>query len=275
MIPTASGIYRIRNLLTARVYIGSAVNMAKRRGIHLHQLRHSKHHSVKLQRAWDKAGEGAFVFEVVEIVNDASQLLAREQVWLDETRAWVTGYNCNPTAGSSLGRKFTEETKAKFSAARIGKVRSIEARMRQSEATRGKPKSPEHRAKLAAANKTRGAAATKARLQREAEAKALRVAQRASNAPPPNCVCLTCGKQYRVNPAEAKRGGKFCSRACYYLSKVLPTQTRTCKKCGERFSFPRERDHRYCPPCAGRGSDPLPPELRPGRSKRTAKEIAA
>ena len=68
MSKTGSGIYAIVHIETGRKYVGSAVNLTKRWNIHRHGLRNKKHHSAALQRAWDKYGEAAFSFEVLEVV---------------------------------------------------------------------------------------------------------------------------------------------------------------------------------------------------------------
>lgn len=252
MIPKASGIYRIRNLLTGRIYIGSAVNMHKRFGIHLHQLRNNKHHSRKLQRAWNKGGEDVFVFEVIEFVPVKERLLEREQFWLDLTRASEVGYNCTPVAGSTLGRRFTKETLAKLSkSARTRPPVTPEARAKMSISGRGRVRSPEHQARLAAANKARGAKATAERIQREAEARSLREQLRLVP-PTPNRVCASCGKDFFAKQKDIERGGgKFCCASCYHGSRFKPLFTRTCRKCGGKFSFPREHDFRWCNNCRG------------------------
>lgn len=246
MTSPASGIYRIRNILNDRVYIGSAVNLARRWGLHKHQLRQNKHHSLKLQRAWNKYGEDRFVFEIVELVDDRGMLVEREQNWLDSTSACACGYNTVPVAGSSLGHKYSKESRDKLRASRLGHVRSLESRIKQSEAMRGKPKSPEHRASMAAANKARGDRATAARLKRDAEKRENRL-RLLSIGPLPNKVCSHCGKMFY---APNCRLGKYCSQSCYHSAKITDSFTRTCRKCGNKFTFHREKGHRYCPPCA-------------------------
>lgn len=49
-----SGIYQIINLVNGKCYVGSAVNIKKRCYYHLRSCRLNKHHSKKLQRAWNK-----------------------------------------------------------------------------------------------------------------------------------------------------------------------------------------------------------------------------
>lgn len=44
-----SGIYRIINVINNKFYIGSAINLRKRRNTHFEQLNNNKHHSIYLQ----------------------------------------------------------------------------------------------------------------------------------------------------------------------------------------------------------------------------------
>ena len=123
----SSGIYQIRNLVTDKVYVGSAVHFGRRWSLHKRRLRQQTHHSAKLQNAWNKYGEAHFEFTVLEVVADKGRLLEREQHWLDATNAPTDGMNMSPAAGSLLGAKFSDES-----------------RRRMSEAHRGVKKSPEH-----------------------------------------------------------------------------------------------------------------------------------
>ena len=72
-----SGIYRIRNLVNGKFYLGSAKDIKCRWNRHRYDLRRKNHHSQYLQRAWDLHGEESFVFEVVEEVS-VSGLFQRE-----------------------------------------------------------------------------------------------------------------------------------------------------------------------------------------------------
>lgn len=110
-----SGIYKIRNIINEKCYVGSAVDFEKRWGGHKHGLKEGKHHSRHLQAAWQKYGKKSFVFEIVEKC-EKLLLIEREQYYLDVLKPQ---YNISPTAGSSLGVKHTEETKKK-----VGKASS-------------------------------------------------------------------------------------------------------------------------------------------------------
>lgn len=60
-----SGVYAIR--CPAGAYVGRTRDMRVRWANHRAVLRRGKHHSRRLQAAWDKYGESAFQFEVVSL----------------------------------------------------------------------------------------------------------------------------------------------------------------------------------------------------------------
>jgi group I intron endonuclease len=115
-------IYKISSIIKPhRVYVGSAVNFKARKSVHISQLRSGKHHSKKLQRHFNKYGEGDIIFSVIESVDDKSFLIKREQFYID---AFSPYFNTCPTAGSNLGRKFgafSKERSIKQSKALKGK----------------------------------------------------------------------------------------------------------------------------------------------------------
>jgi group I intron endonuclease len=157
MIPAQPGIYAIVNLTNGRHYVGSAINIRKRKAVHLCELRKGKHDNSKLQRAFNKYGEAEFRFDVLELVADTTLLIEREQFWMDSTRPF---YNILRVAGSSLGRKATDETKAKIAAKARGRKCNFTAEHRAniSRATKGKrhgPLSEAHRAQISEVQKAR------------------------------------------------------------------------------------------------------------------------
>lgn len=119
-----SGIYSIENKTDGKEYIGSSVNLKRRLNCHQVLLNSNRHPNQKLQRAWNKYGSENFVIEVLEYLQPTKEiLLEREQHWIELLDVVATGYNISPTARSSLGTKFTEETRAKMRAAAVGKIR--------------------------------------------------------------------------------------------------------------------------------------------------------
>lgn len=134
-VPQTSGIYRITCIVTGKFYIGSATNLQKRKNQHTWALKNNQHHTKPLQNAWNKYGEKAFVFEVLELVLPMLQL-EREQYWLDRLQPFgKKGFNINPIANvpsvspetcekirlAKLGHTLSTEGRAKISAAKTGK----------------------------------------------------------------------------------------------------------------------------------------------------------
>lgn len=111
-----SGIYKIENTVSGKLYIGSAINIATRIRKHKESLKRKKHHSIKLQNAWNKYGADVFNFEII-LVCDRHNLIMYEQAFIDFFSAFKDGYNMCPAAGNRLGLKHSIKTKIKMSAA--------------------------------------------------------------------------------------------------------------------------------------------------------------
>lgn len=101
----ASGIYKIINAVNNKFYVGSAVDLKRRKSRHFSELRNNKHNNKHLQAAWNKYGEQAFVFVVVE-ETDKTNLLEAENKWLYEHVGKDYCYNIGTDATApSLGMK--------------------------------------------------------------------------------------------------------------------------------------------------------------------------
>ena len=131
------GIYVIRNNVNGKVYVGSAVDFAKRWGGHRWRLENGRHHSRHLQAAWKIYGSEAFTFEWEEILHKSpsesradynKRMLAREQWNIDRYQAanGKYGYNVSPTAGNTLGVPCHYSTRIKIGAANKGRKHSAE-----------------------------------------------------------------------------------------------------------------------------------------------------
>jgi group I intron endonuclease len=172
-------IYKIINLTNGKFYVGSTTNRKERFRTHRNKLRSNKHHCAHLQAAWNKYGEEAFLFHIVEEIEDESLLQAAEDAWLTE---WVGKDNCynhglrsgapwrgvqkemHPSFGRVMsegqkevlraarlaqqdprtGRQHSDETKAKISAAKLANP---------SKHWLGKERSEETKAKIGAAQR--------------------------------------------------------------------------------------------------------------------------
>jgi group I intron endonuclease len=95
-----SGVYAIVNNITGKMYIGSTKMFIKRFTYHKNELIKNKHHSIKLQRSYNKYGGEFFEFIILEEVLDKNELYVIEQNWLNKTQVWIDGYNISPYAGN-------------------------------------------------------------------------------------------------------------------------------------------------------------------------------
>jgi len=113
------GVYRIRNKVNDKRYIGSSEDVEGRWNDHQNTLRVGSN-SIVLQRAWDKYGEENFVFEIEEEVKgNRKVLLAREQIFLDEGFELGILYNVARKAG---GGNLGSEVNNRISQALKGRV---------------------------------------------------------------------------------------------------------------------------------------------------------
>ena len=109
-----TGVYEIVHNASGKRYVGSTAKSFKARWrLHRLALSKGKHHSVLLQRAWNKYGAGAFEFRVVEFTNP-EHAIAIEQTFLDWRKSANPkfGYNIAPTAGNTLGLKWSNDSRA-------------------------------------------------------------------------------------------------------------------------------------------------------------------
>jgi len=150
-----SGIYRIINSVNGNIYIGSSVDLIRRRKQHFIALLNNKHFNNHLQSAYNKYGECNFEFEVIENIDFCEdlqeKLLEREQYYLDLLKP---EYNICRIAGS-FGMQQTEETKHKISNSTKGVKKSKEHAENIRNAQRGKNLTEEHRKKLSDSEKNR------------------------------------------------------------------------------------------------------------------------
>lgn len=134
------GIYEICNQRDgkATTYVGSSIDIKRRWNHHRCLLGKGGHFNVHLQNAWDRYGEDAFEWRVIEEIKNRENLLEREQFWLDHYLGFQDAcYNIAITAGPA--GPMSEETRRKIGNAHRGKRQSEEHRRKIGEANRGKP----------------------------------------------------------------------------------------------------------------------------------------
>ncbi len=120
-----SGIYKITNIINGKVYIGQSCHINRRFMEHVSALTHNSCYNKHLQRSWNKYGQDAFRFEIVEEC-PVELLNEREMHYVQVFDSKLNGYNQTDGGGGCRGYICSDETCRKLS-----------------EALRGRPKSPE------------------------------------------------------------------------------------------------------------------------------------
>lgn len=104
------GVYKITNITNGDFYIGSSINIEKRKYVHFYQLDKNIHHNKYFQRAYNKYKKDNFIFELVEECEE-NELLVREQYHIDSLSPI---YNNLRFAGNSKGYKHSKEAVEKM-----------------------------------------------------------------------------------------------------------------------------------------------------------------
>lgn len=112
---SSSGIYKIVCIKNKKVYIGSSVDLKKRKREHFSSLRNKTHFNSYLQNCFNTYGEQSFVFEIVLYCEKAFLLLnEEEQIRIHDS--FNNGFNFLETPSKNMfGFKHTEESKNKMS----------------------------------------------------------------------------------------------------------------------------------------------------------------
>lgn len=187
-MPHTSGVYKITCMSNNKVYVGSSIDMFQRTKGHVALLRYNKHCNKHLQFAWNKYGESAFRFDVIELVLSFC-VQFREQYWINKLKAsnHRKGFNMNPIASgahyatletrekignaskervftqqhrariaaSNSGRRRSDESKAKIRNARARQVISEESKQKRSETLKGKIRPDDVRLRISESHRAR------------------------------------------------------------------------------------------------------------------------
>lgn len=127
-----SCIYQIENTVNGKIYVGQTKDYHDRVLSHISSLKRGCAANMHLQRAWDKYGEDAFQFSVLEYC-DTANLNQREIYWIQEKDSFHSGYNMTLGGGGIRGHQASEETKQKISAALSGRIVSEETKQKMRE----------------------------------------------------------------------------------------------------------------------------------------------
>jgi group I intron endonuclease len=109
------GIYKIENLVDGKIYVGSSIELIKRKSKHFYLLRKGIHDNIHLQNAYNKFGENSFVFTILEYCV-VENLIDRENYHIFTYKSNEGNYGYNLATVNEFRRNtFNQEVKVKLS----------------------------------------------------------------------------------------------------------------------------------------------------------------
>jgi len=109
------GIYKIENLVDGKIYVGSSIELIKRKSKHFYLLRKGIHDNIHLQNAYNKFGENSFVFIILEYCV-VENLIDRENYYIFAYKSNEGNYGYNLATVNEFRRNtFNQEVKVKLS----------------------------------------------------------------------------------------------------------------------------------------------------------------
>ena len=97
-----TGVYIILNKITNKFYVGHSVDIYKRFNSHRYLLKNNRHHSIYLQRAWNKYGEDNFEFIIIKQGISEEESIILEQFYIDEYKNYIYNVSNKATSGGDL-----------------------------------------------------------------------------------------------------------------------------------------------------------------------------
>lgn len=114
IVPKSSGIYLIESISTDRKYVGSSIDLRRRKHEHFKDFSKGTHYNSFLQGHATVYGADDLRFVIIEFCS-SDKLIEREQYYIDSIQP---KFNLCPAASSRLGTKHTDEAIRKMTGPR-------------------------------------------------------------------------------------------------------------------------------------------------------------
>jgi len=107
-----AGVYRI-STPSGKTYIGSSTDVRRRKRQHMFDLKNNKHHSIRLQRSFNKYGFDAMMFEHICCLIPNQNLMDLEQMMIDQEKPQLnmTNSSYSPMRDPEVAKKQGETAK--------------------------------------------------------------------------------------------------------------------------------------------------------------------
>lgn len=138
-------VYAIKNLVNGKFYIGKTVRDYNTRVLlgHFSMLKNNKHSNKHLQSSWNKYGQCAFIYGVIEGDIIKSDINKKEMYWINYYNSCDLGYN--KTRGGdggfgtshNKGRKHSDKSKLNMRLAKLGRKLKEETKIKISNKLKG------------------------------------------------------------------------------------------------------------------------------------------
>lgn len=147
------GIYKITNVVDGKNYVGSSIELSRRKNTHFNLLRNNKHPNRYLQNAYNKYGEDNFKFTPIEFVEEKElELCEAKHIKELNSMYYSNGYNLKDV--DENGRPMhSKESRELISKSLKGRKHTKEFSERMSKLHKGVPKSEEHKKKISESKK--------------------------------------------------------------------------------------------------------------------------
>jgi len=92
----AIGIYAVRSTVSGHAWVGASKNLNAMKNSCWFQLRNRLHREQSLQREWDAQGEMAFLYEIVDRLDEDVHAIEIDDQLRDKRSIWAAQLNAQP-----------------------------------------------------------------------------------------------------------------------------------------------------------------------------------
>lgn len=155
-VRAVSGVYMLQCCVTDKMYVGCTRDLRARLYAHVTTLRRGAHNNIKLQRAWSKYGEAAFLFRVLSYTEDIfegeKKFISRYDTYRRGLNMTLGGEGVGSNAPEVVARRTATLRKTYRERPELRTLRSVQAKQQQNKL------SPEERSAVGKARSLKAAA---------------------------------------------------------------------------------------------------------------------